>query len=279
MEWFRLYAEFATDPKVQMLPEAMQRRLVMLFCLQCSNGIETFHETERDASIAFALRITEEEATATKEAFMRKGFIDSAWRLCNWKDRQYASDSSTARVRKHREKAKQDETELKRSSNALEQNRAEQNRTDLSANASVPSAASASPGDLLDDESDDQGQNPGVQAKPVPACPVGRIVAAYHELMPNNPKARVIDDARKKAIAARWRQAAALDVQPFGYDECEQGLLAWRTFFAVCAESDFLTGQGKPQEGRPPFIADIDFLMSPSGFKKCLENKYHREAA
>ena len=47
MDWFRMYAEFATDPKVQMMPEAMQRRLVMLLCLQCGNGIETFHETER----------------------------------------------------------------------------------------------------------------------------------------------------------------------------------------------------------------------------------------
>ena len=40
MDWFRMYAEFATDPKVQMMPEAMQRRLVMLLCLQCGNGIE-----------------------------------------------------------------------------------------------------------------------------------------------------------------------------------------------------------------------------------------------
>ena len=34
MNWMRLYAEFATDPKVQMMSEAMQRRHVMLFCLK-----------------------------------------------------------------------------------------------------------------------------------------------------------------------------------------------------------------------------------------------------
>lgn len=131
MDWFRLYAEFATDPKVQMMSEATQRRLLMLFCLQCSNGIETFHETERETAIAFALRISEADMAETKEVFLRRGFINEDWTLANWNKRQYVSDSSTARVRKHREAKKQthekDETLPKRSGNASEQI---QNRTD-----------------------------------------------------------------------------------------------------------------------------------------------------
>jgi hypothetical protein len=131
MDWFRMYGEFATDPKVQMLTEAMQRRLVMLFCLECGNGIETFHVTERETSIAFALRVSAEEIAATKTLFMAKGFINDDWTLCNWSKRQYVSDSSTARVKAHREKKKKDaantETDVKRSSNAPEQI---QNRTD-----------------------------------------------------------------------------------------------------------------------------------------------------
>jgi hypothetical protein len=127
MDWFRMYGEFANDPKVQMMPEAMQRRLVMLLCLQCSNGIETFHETERETSIAFALRISDADLAETKELFLRKEFINPDWTLRNWDKRQYASDSSTARVRRHREKSKQTnethETFQERSSNALEQNR------------------------------------------------------------------------------------------------------------------------------------------------------------
>lgn len=134
MNWMRLYAEFATDPKVQMMSEAMQRRLVMLFCLKCGNGIETFHETERDVSLAFALRISPEETAATKAEFVRRGFINSDWTVRNWNKRQYASDSSTARVRKHRDGRKQGETEqgnnAKRFSNAPEQNRTEQNRAE-----------------------------------------------------------------------------------------------------------------------------------------------------
>ena len=118
--WFRLYSEFAHDPKVQMLSEAMQRRYVMLMCLRCSEVLETLHETE----IAFQLRLSTEELEQTKQLFISKNFIDKHWNLLNWDKRQFVSDSSTMRVAKHRSKKKQvsnaDETLQKRSSNAID---------------------------------------------------------------------------------------------------------------------------------------------------------------
>ncbi|KWO21401.1 hypothetical protein [Burkholderia ubonensis] len=109
-------------------------------------------------------------------------------------------------------------------------------------------------------------------------CPFDQIVAAYHELMPDNPRIKVLHDGRRKAIAARWREAARLTCKPFGYRTVAAGLKAWRTFFRVCAESDFLTGKAKPQPGRKRFRADIDFLMSPEAFAKCVEGKYQQDA-
>lgn len=82
--WLRLYSEFAHDPKVQIMPEHMQRRLVMLMCLRCSNVLETLHETE----LAFHLRISETELAETKALFLQKGFIDDCWNLLNWEKRQ-----------------------------------------------------------------------------------------------------------------------------------------------------------------------------------------------
>jgi len=118
--WFRLYSEFAHDPKVQMLSEAMQRRYVMLLCLRCSGVLETLHETE----IAFQLRLSTEELEQTKQLFISKNFIDKHWNLLNWDKRQFVSDSSTMRVAKHRNKKKQvsnvDETLQKRPSNAID---------------------------------------------------------------------------------------------------------------------------------------------------------------
>ena len=118
--WFRLYSEFAHDPKIQMLSEAMQRRYVMLMCLRCSEVLETLHETE----IAFQLRLSTEELEQTKQLFISKNFIDKHWNLLNWDKRQFVSDSSTMRVAKHRSKKKQvsnvNETLQKRPSNAID---------------------------------------------------------------------------------------------------------------------------------------------------------------
>ena len=125
LSWFRLHAEFDSDPKVQMLSEAMQRRLVMLFCSRCRN------ETLQERSLAFQWRISEDDLQETKKLFIANGFINDQWKVLNWDKRQFRSDSSTARVQRYRELNK-DETLQKRSTKQDEtvtvtpQNRTEQ---------------------------------------------------------------------------------------------------------------------------------------------------------
>lgn len=144
--------------------------------------------------------------------------------------------------------------------------------------ASVVDGAAAPIADLLgDSEIEKVTAQAGEHDMPTLRCPTEQIVEAYHALMPDNPRVKVLSDARRKTIGARWRQASRLTCKPFGYRTVDAGVAAWRAFFGVCAQSDFLTGRAKSQPGKPPFVADIDFLMSPSGFAKCLENKYHRE--
>ncbi len=126
MEWFRMYSEFANDPKVQSMSEAMQRRLMMLLCLRCSNTLVTLQDDE----IAFALRISDAELTETKALFVRKGFINEAWEIQNWDKRQFVSDSSASRVARHRAKAKeQAETQVETPCNVTVTPQI-QNRTD-----------------------------------------------------------------------------------------------------------------------------------------------------
>jgi hypothetical protein len=101
--WFRMYHEFATDPKVQSMSEPMQRRLVMLFCIRCRDGYVSFQEDE----LAVALGIPfGKEFTETKELFIRKGFIDDHWTVLHWDKRQYKSDTSADRTRLWRESRK-----------------------------------------------------------------------------------------------------------------------------------------------------------------------------
>lgn len=100
--WFRLYSEFATDPKIQMLSEADQRRFIMLLCNRC-NG----HVTLQDEEVTFLLRISNESWQVTKSVFIEKGLINNDNELLNWDKRQFVSDSSAERVARHRAKKKQ----------------------------------------------------------------------------------------------------------------------------------------------------------------------------
>lgn len=120
--WFRFYSEFMSDPKVQLLTEFNQRRLVMLFCMRCNGDV-----TLQDVHVTFTLRISEQEWSESKARFVASGFIDSENNLLNWNKRQYVSDSSTARVAKHRALQKQENvTTCNVTVTPPEQNRTEQ---------------------------------------------------------------------------------------------------------------------------------------------------------
>jgi hypothetical protein len=105
-----MWAEFATDTKVQSMDETLQRRFVMLLCLHCNGEYERLDADE----IACALRISVDEWERTRSVFQRKGFLDENGKIRNWNKRQFKSDTSTERVRKHREE------QLKRKGNVSE---------------------------------------------------------------------------------------------------------------------------------------------------------------
>jgi len=135
--WFRLYSEFASDHKMQMMSEAYQRRYVMLLCLRCSNGDVTLQDEE----VAFQLRISSDEWSQTKAVFVAKNLIDKHNRVLAWERRQFISDSSVERVRKHREKVKQERNVTVTPPDT------EQNRTDAEeeVKTNMPVAAKAAP--------------------------------------------------------------------------------------------------------------------------------------
>lgn len=45
-QWFRLYAEFANDPKIQMMSESNQRRYIMLLCVRCNDEVRKITDDE-----------------------------------------------------------------------------------------------------------------------------------------------------------------------------------------------------------------------------------------
>lgn len=268
-QWFRMYSEFATDAKVQMMSEAMQRRYLMLMCLRCSNTLVTLHDEE----IAFQLRISNEELAETKALFIKKGFIDAAWNLLNWEKRQFASDSSKDRVAKHRalQKAKQttdgngDVTLQKPNANGLD---TEQNRTDTE-EAKASLSASSQPTD--ETESDDG----------VPPCPFVDLIDLYETSLPALATVRrslFAKGANGKSMKARWRWVMTAKHER-GERQGErlattaaEGKAWFARYFDYVADSDFLSGRsGKFQ------ACDLGWLVTAANFEKVLSGKYHHE--
>ena len=220
----------------------------------------------RDEDVATALDIETEQVEAIRLAM--EGRVRDGDYLTGWDRRQSIREDEGAPARakafREREKAKKEAEEKERK----QQGQTQPNATERNVTTEVEVEVEVEEITTTSSPSDD-----------VKKCPIGQIVNLYHELMPFNPQVKVINEARKSAIRQRWREAAKLECDPFGYETRAEGLECWRKYFEICALSDFLTGKIAPQNGKPAFVADIDFLLSPSGFAKTLENKYHREIA
>lgn len=135
LPWFRLYTEFASDPKIQILAFEDQRHYVMLLCLKGNGTLDTCSDSElyRERLIARGLGLDPASASEAKRRLVEAQLIGSDWQPLKWAERQFRSDCSTPRVLKYREKQKGNVTEtfLKRNETVIDQNRSdtEQNKS------------------------------------------------------------------------------------------------------------------------------------------------------
>ena len=113
LPWFRLYTEFAADPKIQILAFEDQRHYVMLLCLKGNGTLDAQapSETYRERLIAKALGLDPASSAEAKRRLMEGGLIGASWQPVKWDSRQFQSDYSTLRVQKYREKQKGNVTE------------------------------------------------------------------------------------------------------------------------------------------------------------------------
>lgn len=145
MRWFRYYDEALDDPKVQRLAPHLFKTWVNLLCL-ASKGNGTLPSND---DIAFRLRISACDAAQQIDELILAGLVDigpDGERIPhNWEKRQYASDSSSERVRKHRETKKKTECNVSGNVSVTPQiqNRTEQNREEKDICAVSPSRAKA----------------------------------------------------------------------------------------------------------------------------------------
>ena len=106
------------------------------------------------------------------------------------------------------------------------------------------------------------------ECKPENKCPHDAVIALYHEILPMCPPVRMWHPARRSLLQSRWRE-----------DKKRQDIEWWRGYFEHVKQSRFLTGNILNQDGKPPFIADLEWLIRPNNFAKVIEGKYNGGAA
>lgn len=101
--WFRFYDDAVNDPKIIELPDDLFRAWVNVLCIAAKNdGVlpEMKH-------VALVLRVKPNKAAALVTRLVAAGLMDNhggVFAPHNWQGRQFKSDDSGPRVKKHREK-------------------------------------------------------------------------------------------------------------------------------------------------------------------------------
>lgn len=108
--WWRAYDEALDDPKLQRLPGDLFKAWFNILCLASRNDGVIPSDAAR---LSFALRCNETQATKWVRELVEMGLLEQYGRNFtphNWNGRQY-SHVSTGRVRRYRQKRKQDGVE------------------------------------------------------------------------------------------------------------------------------------------------------------------------
>ncbi len=115
LPWFRLYAEFLTDPLMRMLAFEDQRHFVGALCMKAMGALDKAYPSPeiRKCVISSLLGLsargsgTEQSALDAANTRLRSlGLVDENWQPVNWEKRQFRSDredpTAAERMRRYR---------------------------------------------------------------------------------------------------------------------------------------------------------------------------------
>lgn len=261
MKWFRMYVSMVDSMKVGQLTDSGFRVYVELLCLAGE---------KRDAGLTGAnarnisWRLRRNVDAAVTEC-VTAGLIavtdDGEYRVLDWDAKQGDPLSGSERTRAWRERKRLKVNEV---TNAV---------TNSSQGGDGVDAVEEKRGE--EKTSSPNGEEGGSAPPP---CPHGRIVDLYHETLPTCPRCLELNDTRQGYIRARWRYVWEQLGQRKKPRATEDILASFRGYFEHVAKSPFLTGRAEASGGRPPFQADLEWLMRPTNWAKVREGKYHRQA-
>ena len=128
--------------------------------------------------------------------------------------------------------------------------------------------------DLNPDTKTGKGQNPDHPGKPsLPNCNAQAVVDAYHAVLPELPKVKLMSDGRRKAIrkAWQWVLTAKKSDNTRRAETAEQAVKWFREYFTLARDNDFLMGRTMRSGEHANWQCDLDFLLTERGMKHVIE--------
>lgn len=107
----------------------------------------------------------------------------------------------------------------------------------------------------------------------LPRCDTQTVVDLYHEILPELPSVRLMNDQRRKAVSSLWKFALT-SKKSDGSPRATTGpeAMEWvRGYFTRARDNDFLMGRGHKAAGHEGWQCDFDFLLSEKGKKHVIE--------
>lgn len=201
-KWFRFYVDWLDNPKVQMLDATLQQRYIMLLCLRSMGEIPGMDAK----AIAWRLRIDLSDFENSLKILKEKG-LWTGKDIPNWNKRQYVSDCSTERSRKHRATSKQRCSNGDATLQQRPQNQTQNTDTDTEKNPPTPRKRGAP-------SAPDPGRSPDPDVAAVVAH-LNAVTGKAHSLDRGNQqiigaikRGATVDDC-KAVIDHCWRQWSA----------------------------------------------------------------------
>ena len=107
----------------------------------------------------------------------------------------------------------------------------------------------------------------------LPRCDTQSVVDLYHEVLPELPAVRLMNDQRRKAVSSLWKFVLTSrrgDGERRATTAPEA--MDWiRGYFTRARDNDFLMGRGYKAPGHEGWQCDFDFLLSEKGKKHVIE--------
>jgi hypothetical protein len=254
-QWLRLWHDMPTDPKWRTIarvsgqPISMVQAVYLHLLVDASRNVTRGHATVTKEDLASALDASEDTISAVLDA-MQGRVMDGDY-LSGWDKRQVKREDS--------------ETIDSAAKSAAERKREQRERERESRN--VTQCHEASRNVTLDKDKSREDKDITTTSTRVDQCPVAQLIGLFAINAPSLVQPRIVPDAVKAQISARWRES-----------EKHQSLDFWRDFFAYCETSDFLAGRTDGRGGKP-FRAGLEWIVKASNFAKIINGNYHTESA